>query len=122
MLERRGGSPHAPFPQPEFQAAVCASPDPVRPGVCEVDSTDTMLDTTAAQRGALGCSEAAGVTSAGLVKPNIGDIPPTLEGVEHDTYPYWQTEYAYTFGKDILREYGNRPCSETPYPLVCRPT
>lgn len=25
-------------------------------------------------------------------------------------------------GKDILREYGNLPCSGTRYPLVCRPT
>jgi hypothetical protein len=24
-------------------------------------------------------------------------------------------------GKDILREYGNRPCSETEYPLLCEP-
>ncbi|MER5517096.1 hypothetical protein [Streptomyces sp. NPDC002763] len=78
-----------------------------------------MLDTTAAQRGALGYSEAAGVTSAHLVKLNIGDMPPTLEGVEHGTYPYYLTDQG---GKDILREYGNRPCSETRYPLVCRPT
>lgn len=68
-------------------------------------------------------------------------MPPTLEGVEQGTYPYRQTEYACTYGeppagsiaailrhltdqggKDILREYGNRPCSETRYPLVCRPT
>jgi hypothetical protein len=86
--------------------------------------------------------EAAGVTSADLVKLNIGDMPPILEGVGHGTYPYRQTEYAYTYGepsagsiaaaflryrtdqggKDVLREYGNRPCSETRYPLVCRPT
>ncbi|MER5530719.1 substrate-binding domain-containing protein [Streptomyces sp. NPDC002677] len=129
-------------PVPGAANGDCASLDPARPGVCEVDSTDTMLDTTAAQHGALGYSEAAGVTSADLVKLNIGDMPPTLEGVEHGTYPFWQTEYAYTFGeppagsiaaaflryltdqggKDILREYGNRPCSETRYPLVCRPT
>ena len=26
-------------------------------------------------------------------------MPPTLEGVEQGTYPYWQTEYAYTYGE-----------------------
>ena len=129
-------------PVPASGTGDCASLVPTGPGVCEVDSTDTMLDTVARQSGALGYSEAAGVTSADLVKLDIDGMPPSLEGVEHGTYPYWQTEYAYTFGeppagsiaaaflryltdqggKDILREYGNRPCSETRYPLVCRPT
>ncbi|MEU1159413.1 substrate-binding domain-containing protein [Streptomyces sp. NPDC005921] len=129
-------------PVPASGSGDCASLGPTRAGVCEVDSTDTMLDTVARQSGALGYSEASGVTSADLVKLDIDGMPPSLEGVEHGTYPYWQTEYAYTFGeppagsiaaaflryltdqggKDILREYGNRPCSETRYPLVCRPT
>ncbi|MDF2271102.1 substrate-binding domain-containing protein [Streptomyces coacervatus] len=127
---------------PEADVNDCAQLAHDKPGVCEVDSTDTLLDRTATLPGALGYSEASSVTSADLVKLRIDDMPPTLDGVENGTYPYWQTEYAYTYGeppadsiaaaflryltdqggKDILREYGNRPCSETAYPLVCRPT
>ncbi|MEU6143085.1 substrate-binding domain-containing protein [Streptomyces sp. NPDC047081] len=127
---------------PEADVDDCAQLNHAEPGVCEVDSTDTLLDRAAAIPGALGYSEVSSVTSTELVKLRIDDMPPTLEGVEDGTYPYWQTEYAYTYGeppadsiaaaflryltdqggKDILREYGNRPCSETEYPLVCTPT
>ncbi|MEU9452138.1 substrate-binding domain-containing protein [Streptomyces sp. NPDC048277] len=127
---------------PQGATGDCTGLAPDRYGVCEVSTTDSMLQTVSAQPGALGYSEAASVTSADLVKLEIGGMPPTIEGVEHGTYPYWQTEYAYTYGeppagsiaaaflryltdqggKDILREYGNRPCSETRYPLVCTPT
>ncbi|MFC8512948.1 substrate-binding domain-containing protein [Streptomyces sp. NPDC057257] len=127
---------------PEAGVDDCAQLDRNKPGVCEVDSTGTLLERTASLPGALGYSEAGSVTTGGLVKLRIDDMPPTLEGVEDGTYPYWQTEYAYTYGeppadsiaaaflryltdqggKDILREYGNRPCSETEYPLVCTPT
>ncbi|MGD3113016.1 substrate-binding domain-containing protein [Streptomyces sp. YGL11-2] len=127
---------------PEADVNDCAQLAHDKPGVCEADSTDTLLDRTATLPGALGYSEASSVTSGDVVKLRIGDMPPTLDGVENGTYPYWQTEYAYTYGeppadsiaaaflryltdqggKDILREYGNRPCPETRYPLVCRPT
>jgi len=127
---------------PEADVNDCAQLNRGRPGVCEVDSTDTLLDRTSEIPGGLGYSEVSSVTSGNLVKLRIDGMPPTLEGVENGTYPYWQTEYAYTYGeppadsvaaaflryltdqggKDILREYGNRPCSETQYPLVCRPT
>ncbi|MGW3949606.1 substrate-binding domain-containing protein [Streptomyces sp. NPDC004752] len=127
---------------PEADVDDCAALDHDKPGVCEVDSTDTLLDTAASTPGALGYSEVNSVPTGDLVKLSIGGMRPTLEGVEDGSYPYWQTEYAYTYGeppagsiaaaflryltdqggKDILRAYGNRPCSETRYPLVCEPT
>ncbi|MGW3119623.1 PstS family phosphate ABC transporter substrate-binding protein [Streptomyces sp. NPDC001107] len=129
-------------PVPEADVNDCTALNRNKPGVCEADSTDDLLDRTAAIPGALGYSEVSSVTSGRLVKLRIDDMPPTLDGVENGTYPYWQTEYAYTYGeppadsvaaaflryltdqggKDVLRAYGNRPCSETRYPLVCRPT
>jgi ABC-type phosphate transport system substrate-binding protein len=127
---------------PEATADDCAALDADRPGACEVDNTAAVLNRTAALTGALGYSEVSGAASApDLVQLRIDRMPPTLEGVEDGDYPYWQTEYAYTFGeppsdslaaaflryltdqggKDILREHGNRPCSETDYPLLCEP-
>ncbi|MFD7992040.1 type 2 periplasmic-binding domain-containing protein [Streptomyces mexicanus] len=71
----------------------------------------------------------------------IGGYPATLEGVDSGAYPYWQTEYAHTYGeppadslaagflrylgnevgKDIIRSHGDRPCAELSEPLLCRP-
>lgn len=92
--------------------------------------------------GALGHSEVSSAATAKDVVPvRIDHIPATLSGVEDGKYPYWQTEFAYTYGevpsdsiaaaflrfltdqggKDILREFGNRPCSDTEFPLLCKP-
>ncbi|MFD8819560.1 PstS family phosphate ABC transporter substrate-binding protein [Streptomyces sp. NPDC059627] len=129
-------------PVPEADVNDCAALSTDKYGVCEVNTTDSLLDAVSADPGGLGYSEVSSVPAGNLVKLDVGGMPPTLEGVEQGTYPYWQTEYAYTYGeppagsiaaaflryltdqggKDILREYGNRPCSETRYPLVCRPT
>jgi phosphate transport system substrate-binding protein len=120
----------------------CAALNGNGPGSCEVDSTQALLQTVASTPGALGVSEVSNAAATDEVaQVRIGQIPPTLSGVEDGKYPYWQTEIAYTFGeppadsiaaaflryltdqggKDILREYGNRPCSETEFPLVCEP-
>ncbi|MFE9094114.1 hypothetical protein [Streptomyces sp. NPDC007264] len=68
--------------------------------------------------------------------------PATLAGADEGAYPYWQTEYAYTYGeppadslaagflrylanevgKDIVRAHGDRPCAELAKPLLCRPS
>ncbi|WP_052770367.1 substrate-binding domain-containing protein [Streptomyces sp. CNQ-509] len=116
-----------------------------RYGRCEVSSTDTMLAATAAKAGAIGYSEAAGVgghRAAGeLVKLKIDGREPTAAGVEDADYPYWQTEFAYTYGeppagsiaaaflnfltqqtgRDILRDQGHGLCSEAEHTGECRP-
>ncbi|MFF7164058.1 substrate-binding domain-containing protein [Streptomyces sp. NPDC008086] len=130
---------------PQFTVTDCAALNPKRYGRCEVTSTDTMLNTTAAVPGALGYSEAAGVAghkaADGIVKLTIDGRKPTAEGVEDTNYPYWQTEFAYTYGeppagsvaaaflnfltqqsgRDILHEHGHGLCSEAHNAGECRP-
>jgi ABC-type phosphate transport system substrate-binding protein len=92
--------------------------------------------------GALGHSEVGSATGhAGVVPVRIDGFPATLDGVEKGAYPYWQTEYAYTYGEppadslaagflrylaqqvgqDIIRSHGDRPCTELSKPLLCSP-
>ncbi|MFH0519286.1 hypothetical protein ACHBTE_19200 [Streptomyces sp. M41] len=123
----------------------CAALDTGGYGRCEVGSTDTMLDTVASTPGALGYSEAAVVAGHGgadrFVKVAIDGRQPTAEGVEETNYPYWQTEFAYTYGEppagsvaaaflnfltrqsggDILHEHGHGLCSEARNSGECRP-
>ncbi|WP_151480090.1 substrate-binding domain-containing protein [Streptomyces albicerus] len=121
----------------------CAALDQDRPGRCEVGDTGTLLNTVATTRGALGHSEVgAAAAHDGVQQVRIDGYPATLEGADEGAYPYWQTEFAYTYGeppadsiaagflrylanevgKDILRSHGHRPCSELAKPLLCRPT
>lgn len=121
----------------------CAAMDQTKPGRCEVGDTQTLLDTVASAPGALGHSEVGAATSHSGVEPvRIDGYPASLEGVDGGEYPYWQTEYAYTYGeppadslaagflryldnevgKDIIRSHGDRPCSELAKPLLCRPS
>ncbi|WP_405919693.1 substrate-binding domain-containing protein [Streptomyces longwoodensis] len=130
---------------PQFTATDCAALDPRRYGRCEVSSTDTMLNRAASTPGAIGYSEATGVDghegAARLVKLTIDGRRPTAEGVESTHYPYWQTEFAYTYGdvpagsvaaafltfltqqsgRDVLREHGHGLCSEAHDAGECRP-
>lgn len=115
-------------------------------GRCEVSSTQTMLDTVAGTSGGLGYSEMS--TAVAQMKEDksvtavqIDSQLASLDDVENGKYPYWQTEFANTYGeppagsvaaafltyltdqggKDVLREYGNRLCSEVENPHVCEP-
>ncbi|MGN9760824.1 substrate-binding domain-containing protein [Streptomyces sp. SD31] len=130
---------------PQFTETDCAALNPKRYGRCEVTSTDTMLNTAAATPGAIGYSETSGVNghkaADGLVKVTIDGREPTAEGVEDTDYPYWQTEFAYTYGeapagsvaaaflnfltqqsgRDILRDHGHGLCSEVQNSGECRP-
>ncbi|MDN0194439.1 substrate-binding domain-containing protein [Streptomyces sp. S.PNR 29] len=129
-------------PLPAVTAGDCASLDDDRPGRCEVGDTQTLLDTVATTPGALGHSEIGAATAHSGVQPvRIDGFKADLEGVDDGAYPYWQTEYAYTYGeppadspaasflrylanevgKDIIRSHGDRPCSELERPLLCRP-
>ncbi|MFG2553254.1 PstS family phosphate ABC transporter substrate-binding protein [Streptomyces sp. NPDC048581] len=130
---------------PQFTVTDCASLNATQYGSCQVTSTDTMLNTTATTPGAIGYSEAAGVddhkAADQLAKLRIDGRQPTAQGVEDTNYPYWQTEYAYTYGdaparsaaaaflnfltqqsgRDILHEHGHGLCSEAENSGECRP-
>ncbi|MPY52787.1 substrate-binding domain-containing protein [Streptomyces acidicola] len=128
---------------PQTTVDDCTALDPDKYGRCEVGDTGTMLDKVATIPGALGHSEVGRADGREDLFPvRIDGQQATLEGVEQGTYPFWQTEYAYTFGeppadsiaaaflrylanevgKDVLRSHGNRPCSELEKPLLCEPT
>jgi phosphate transport system substrate-binding protein len=115
------------------------------PGVvrCQRDSTSDVLTAVAETPGALGYSELGSATEReDVLLLRIDGIAPTLEGADHDAYPFWETEYAYTYGepeadsltasflryltnevgKDIIRSRGHRPCAELQNPVLCRPT
>ncbi|MFE2040790.1 substrate-binding domain-containing protein [Streptomyces sp. NPDC059477] len=113
-------------------------------GRCEVGDTDTMLRMVREIPGAIGYSEAGAVgdTDADtLAKIHIGDAPATVDGVEDRSYPFWQTEFAYTYGippagsvaaafltfltqqagRDSVREHGHGLCSDMRDPGECSP-
>jgi hypothetical protein len=99
--------------------------------------------TVGATSGALGYSE-VGAASArdDLSLVRIGGHRATLDEADHGAYPFWETEYGYTYtepdaqslaasflryltnqvGADILRSHGNRPCAELANPALCRPS
>ncbi|MCQ0025276.1 substrate-binding domain-containing protein [Streptomyces somaliensis DSM 40738] len=130
---------------PQFTVPDCASLKSDRYGNCEVQETATVLDEVASRDGAIGYSEATKVDghedADRLVKLRIDGREPTAEGVEEAGYPYWQTEFAYTYGeapagsiaasflnyltqqsgRDILREHGHALCSEVGNSGECRP-
>ncbi|MEV6420759.1 hypothetical protein [Streptomyces sp. NPDC051662] len=130
---------------PQFTVTDCAALKDDEYGRCEVDSTGTLLDRTAKTTGGLGYSEASRVdeheTGDSLVKLKIDGKRPTAESVGTADYPYWQTEFAYTYGeappgsvaaafltfltqqsgRDILRDYGHGLCSELRNSGECTP-
>ncbi|WP_328871115.1 substrate-binding domain-containing protein [Streptomyces sp. NBC_00287] len=128
---------------PAVTSSDCAGMPEERAGRCEVGETETLLNTVATTPGALGHSE-VGAASArdDLLQVRIDGYPATLEGADEGAYPYWQTEFAYTYGeppadsvaagflryladevgKDVLRHHGHRPCAELDKPLLCRPS
>lgn len=132
--------------EPGTNSDDCEKVDPgAPPGVirCERASTRDVLNAVANTPGALGYSEvgaAAGRQDLLLVR--IDGQKATLEGADHGAYPFWETEYAYTYGepranslvasflryltnevgKDIVRSHGHRPCAELEKPVLCRPS
>ncbi len=72
---------------------------------------------------------------------NIDNFPPSTDIAVHQGYPFWQTEFAYTFkdpaadslaagflryltnqtGADIIRSHRDLPCSALPNPVLCQP-
>lgn len=117
-----------------------AQPGPIR---CERPSTDDVLNAVADTPGAVGYSELeAGSGHDGLQLLRIDGQAATLEAADHGAYPFWETEYAYTYsepdahslaasflryltdevGRDIIRAHGQRPCLELENPVLCHPS
>ncbi|MGP4002232.1 substrate-binding domain-containing protein [Streptomyces sp. 8N706] len=132
--------------EPGSNSDDCLNRDPGTPrGVvrCQRGSTSDMLNAVADTPGALGYSE-VGLASRrdGVRRLWIDGHPATLRGADHGAYPFWETEYAYTYGepratsltasflryltnevgKDIVRSHGHRPCAELQNPMLCRPS
>ncbi|MCE7009141.1 substrate-binding domain-containing protein [Kibdelosporangium philippinense] len=114
------------------------------PGIvrCERDRTDDLLNGVATVRGALGYAElGAAIRRTDLVVVRMDGQKATLDAATHGAYPFWETEFAYTYqepkadslaasflryltnqvGKDIIRSHGNRPCDELQNPVLCKP-
>lgn len=110
---------------------------------CRRTTTRAMLDTVANTRGAIGYSEAAAANE----RPDVLEVlidgqAADFSAAEAGAYPYWQTEYAYTYaepapeslpakflrfltnqeGADILRHSGHRPCAELRNAVRCQPS
>ncbi|KAF4405166.1 substrate-binding domain-containing protein [Streptomyces lycii] len=121
------------------RAAGAAEQGPLR---CERNSTGEVLDAVAGTPGALGYSglgEASGRRD--LLLLSIDGRRAGLEGADYGAYPFWETEYAHTYGepeagslaasflryltnevgKDVIRSHGHRPCAELQNPVLCRP-
>ncbi|MFI5611843.1 substrate-binding domain-containing protein [Amycolatopsis sp. NPDC051903] len=123
----------------------CVEPKTATAGVirCRRSDTDDLLNTVATTSGAIGYSELGAATGrADLVAVRIDGQAATLEAADHGAYPFWQTEYAYTYGDvgagslpasflryltdqvgaDIIRSHGDRPCAELENPVRCSPS
>jgi phosphate transport system substrate-binding protein len=109
---------------------------------CERGSTGDLLDVVAKQPGAMGYSELGAATGrTGVALVTIGESRATSGAADQGAYPFWETEFGYTYGEppatslaasflryltnqvgaDILRTHGNRPCDELRDPALCRP-
>lgn len=132
--------------EPGSNSDDCRNRDPGSPpGVvrCDRESTDAVLRTVADIPGALGYSELGAATDRkGVVSVRINGHPATVEDAENGTYPFWETEFGYTYGEpaaqslaasflrfltnqvgaDIIRSHGDRPCAELANPQRCRPS
>ncbi|MBO2451249.1 substrate-binding domain-containing protein [Actinomadura barringtoniae] len=110
---------------------------------CARSSTEDLLDVVAHTQGAMGYAEEGAASSRGdLQLVRIGGHKATLEEADHGAYPFWETEYAYTYGelpsgslaasfiryltndvgKDIVRAHGPRPCDELRNAYLCQPS
>jgi ABC-type phosphate transport system substrate-binding protein len=131
--------------EPGSNSDDCEKVDPgAAPGVvrCERKTTNDVISAVANTPGAIGYSEVGAASGReDLMLVRIGGQQATLGEADHGAYPFWETEYAYTYGepradslaasflryltnevgKDIVRAHGDRPCAELQNPVRCRP-
>ncbi|SOD58571.1 phosphate ABC transporter substrate-binding protein, PhoT family [Streptomyces zhaozhouensis] len=109
---------------------------------CERDATPEVLDTVAETPGALGYAElGAAQERENLPRVRLSGHEASTEAADYGAYPFWETEYAYTYGelpakslaasflryltdevgRDLVRAHGHRPCTELQNPVLCRP-
>ncbi|MFD7506011.1 phosphate ABC transporter substrate-binding protein [Streptomyces sp. NPDC059850] len=124
----------------------CRTPNFARDTVvrCELDSTQEVLKTVARIPGAIGYAElrsAEGSVAGGAVKlPKLDGQAPSIETVRTRTYPFWEPEYAYTYGRppansltskfldylagdtgrNLIETHGHLPCSVPENQEACR--
>ncbi|WP_431781243.1 PstS family phosphate ABC transporter substrate-binding protein [Streptomyces chumphonensis] len=133
-------------PEPHLTSDDCRTRRPRTEGPalrCERGSTSDVLDTVVRTPGALGYSAlpAAARRTDALHLVRIDGERPDVEAADRGAYPYWDTEYAYTYGeppahslaagflrylthqvgRDVIRAGGHRPCAELRNPQLCRP-
>jgi phosphate transport system substrate-binding protein len=132
-------------PQAAYQPANCNTVAVAQPpsfAHCDVAVTDDMLNAVAGTPGAVGYSEYTDATKDSDVVPVLIDgHRPTREEAIHRAYPFWGTEFAYSYGElppdslaagfirylttqagaDIVRSVGDTPCDSLPNPVLCRP-
>ncbi|MFJ4919540.1 PstS family phosphate ABC transporter substrate-binding protein [Streptomyces sp. NPDC088725] len=110
---------------------------------CRRDSTDDLLDQVASTPGAIGFSELGSATRRTDVDlVGISGQKATLAAADAGAYPFWATEYAYTYGdpvpdslvagflryvtdevgRDIVRHHGDRPCQDLSNAVLCGPS
>ncbi|WP_280385983.1 PstS family phosphate ABC transporter substrate-binding protein [Nocardia wallacei] len=123
----------------------CRNPD--RPGdtgttFCVRAATEDLLDEVEKVDGAVGYAELGLATAhPGVTAVSIDNFRASTDIAVHQGYPFWQTEFAYTFkdpaadslaagflrfltdqlGADIIRSHRNLPCSALPNPVLCQP-
>lgn len=131
--------------EPGTNSNDCRTLDPGAPaGVlrCERSTTGDLLATVGSTPGGLGYSELGAARGRpGVTLVRIGGHAATAADADEGAYPFWETEYGYTYGEppatslaasflryltnqvgaDILRTHGNRPCGELQSPALCRP-
>ncbi|WP_330182357.1 substrate-binding domain-containing protein [Nocardia sp. NBC_01503] len=136
------GDEQPPAP-PATSCRTILATNPPGASFCEVPVTKDMLKAVAEVPGAIGYAENTDAAKASDVQAvTIGGHSATREQVLTHTYPLWNVEYAYSNGelpadslaaaflryltdlqgKDVLRSYGNTPCTELANPTSCQPT
>ncbi|MFJ3904421.1 substrate-binding domain-containing protein [Streptomyces sp. NPDC090025] len=107
---------------------------------CELDSTQQVLSTVAAQPGAIGYTELrTGIGLKGLHRIAIDGRVPHVDELGTSTYPYREIEYAYTYGlprpgsltasfltylergtgQDVISVHGHLPCATPKGLRIC---
>ncbi|TDC22050.1 phosphate ABC transporter substrate-binding protein [Streptomyces sp. 8K308] len=110
---------------------------------CRVDSTGDMVNTVAQLDGAIGYAELGAAMARDDVRTiAINGQPADLDAADAGAYPFWATEYAYSYGEltpdslaasflrflteqigeDIIRFHGHRPCDDMVNEVLCQPT